>query len=293
MQPEIAFQAESEATDMPTESTTMRSELQQRAQGTLLQYAFFRWESAVIIAITILLTFLLPRPFFFWPRFGWPLLGLIALFILVYSSLTDAEANAQILLSAFQHQFDTRAIKDQGLRANVNSALEYQRRIETQIRQQSNGVIRDRLEDTAGQITDWISNIYQLALRLDAYGGDDLLAREREALPKEIERLLAQRKQERNPQVQEQLDTVIDSKRKHWQSLRELDARMQQAALQLDQSLTALATIYSQVQLIDASSIGSGRAERLQSDIQEQVARLNDLVASINDVYNFSTKGLG
>lgn len=278
---------------MPTQTTTMRSELQQRAQSTLLQYAFFRWESAMIIAITILLTFLLPRPFFFWPRFGWPLLGLIALFILVYSSLTDAEANAQILLSVFQDQFDAHAVQDQGLRAKVNSALEYQRRIETQIRQQRNGVIRDRLEDTAGQITDWISNIYQLALRLDAYGGDDLLTREREALPKEIERLLAQRERERNPKVQEQLDSVIDGKRKHWQSLRELDARMQQAALQLDQSLTALATIYSQVQLIDASSIGSGRAERLQTDIQEQVARLNDLVAGINDVYNYSTKGLG
>jgi hypothetical protein len=45
--------------------------------------------------------------------------------------------------------------------------------------------------------------------------------------------------------------------------------------------------------LIDAQSIGSGRAERLQADIQEQVARLNDLVSSINDVYNHNTKGLG
>ena len=68
---------------------------------------------------------------------------------------------------------------------------------------------------------------------------------------------------------------------------------MKEASLQLDQSLTALATIYSQVQLIDAQSIGSGRAERLQADIQEQVARLNDLVDSINDVYNYNTKGTG
>jgi uncharacterized protein YoxC len=68
---------------------------------------------------------------------------------------------------------------------------------------------------------------------------------------------------------------------------------MRQASLQLDNSLTALATVYSQVHLIDAQSIGSGRAERLQADIQEQVASLNDLVSSINDVYDYSTKGLG
>ena len=273
--------------------TTIRSELQQKAQSTLIQYAIFRVESAIIIALTLVLTFLYPRPFPWWPRFGWVLLGIVALGVLIYSSLTDAEANAQVLLNMFQEQFNPRNITDKNLRTKVESALEYQRRIETQIRQQNSGLIRDRLEDTAGQITAWLSNIYQLALRLDTYNRDDLLERERATLPTEIDQLLAQRRSESNPRVQEQLDNVIASKRNHWQSLRDLDARMKQASLQLDQSLTALATIYSQVQLIDAQSVDSGRAERLQADIQEQVARLNDLVSSLNDVYNYNTKGTG
>jgi hypothetical protein len=273
--------------------TTIRSELQQKAQSALIQYALFRWESAVVVALTLVLSFLFPRPFYWWPRLGWPLLGAIALLVIVYSSLTDADSNARVLLTLFQQQFNPRAIASKDLRSQVESALEYQRRIETQVRQQPAGIIRDRLEATAGQLTDWLSNIYQLALRLDAYQRDDLLAREREALPKEIERLVAQRKQEGSATVQQQLDEVLAGKRNHWQALRDLDARMKQAQLQLDQSLTALATIYSQVQLIDAQSIGSGRAERLQADIREQVARLNDLVSSINDVYNYNTKGLG
>ncbi len=171
--------------------------------------------------------------------------------------------------------------------------MEYQRRIESQIRQQKPGPIRDRLEDTASRITDWIGNIHALALRLAAVRSDDLLAREREMLPKEISRLEARRKLESNPAVQKQLDDVMQSKQRQWQSLAELDARMQRASLQLDQSLTALATVYSQIHLVDAQSVGSGRAERLQADIMEQIARLNDLVSSINDVYDFSTKGLG
>ena len=68
---------------------------------------------------------------------------------------------------------------------------------------------------------------------------------------------------------------------------------MKQAALQLEQSLTALGTVYSQVQLIDAREQDSSQAERLQQDIQEQVARLNDLVSSINEVYNYNTRGIG
>jgi hypothetical protein len=273
--------------------TTIRSELQQKAQGTLIQYAIFRVESAVIIALVLVLTFVYPRPFVWWPRFGWLLLGLVALGVIIYSSLTDAEANAEILLNIFQEQFNPRAITDKDLRSKVESALEYQRRIETQIRQQSSGLIRDRLNDTAGQITAWLSSIYQIALRLDTYRRDDLIDRERAMLPKEIDQLMAQRRNESNPKVQEQLDNVLTSKRNHWSAIRDLDARMKEAALQLDQSVTSLATIYSQVQLIDAQSIGSGSAERLQADIREQVARLNDLVSSINDVYNHNQKGLG
>jgi hypothetical protein len=91
--------------------------------------------------------------------------------------------------------------------------------------------------------------------------------------------------------VQQQLDQVIRSKGEHWQTLRALDARMKQAALQMEQSLTALATIYSQVRLVDAESIASGGAERIQNDIQEQVARMNDLLASLNEVYEFNRAG--
>ena len=57
-------------------------------------------------------------------------------------------------------------------------------------------------------------------------------------------------------------------------------------------SLTALATAYSQIHLVDAERWQRRALKRLQADIMEQIARLNDLVSSINDVYDFSTKGL-
>ena len=157
--------------------TTVRSELQKQAFSATIQYALFRWESAVVIALTIVLSVLFRRPFVWWPPFGWLLIGLIGLGAIVYSSLTDAETNARVLLKLFQEQFDPREINDKELRQSIENALEYQRRIEVLIRRQRPGVMRDRLEDTANQISQWIANIYQLALRLDAYRADDLLAR--------------------------------------------------------------------------------------------------------------------
>lgn len=267
----------------------IRSEVQKQARNNILQYAVFRWESAAVIALTLIVYFLAPGPLGL-PRELWLVLGLVAFGLVIYSSVSDAESNARVLLDLYQEKFDPKKVKDKALRKEVEEALEYQRRIEMQVRKQQAGLIRDRLEDAANQLSEWVSNIYQLALRLDSYQADDLLARERNDLPQELQRLTAQRQREQNPAVQGQLDQVIASKSTQWQTLRQLDARMQQAQLQMDQSLTALATVYGQVQLLNAEAINSGRAERLRSDIQEQVKRLDDLVASLNEVYDYGTQ---
>lgn len=68
---------------------------------------------------------------------------------------------------------------------------------------------------------------------------------------------------------------------------------MKQAELQLAQSLAAMATINSQVQLIEAQDAEGGRSQRIQAGIQEEIARLNDLVTSINEVYDYHTPGIG
>lgn len=270
-----------------------RTELQKQAQNLLLQYAFFRWENAVVIAGTLLLSVLLPRPFPGWPIWGWLLLGLLGVAAIVYSSLTDADANARILLQLMQEQFNPRAIRDPDLRKSVENALEYQRRIEDLIRGQRPGIMRDRLEETATQLSDWVSNVYKLAQRLDAYKQDGLLRRERESVPQEVENLKARIERESDPALRRQVTEVLAGKQQHLQALHALEGRMSQARLQMEQSLTALATIYSQVRLVDAQDISSGRAERLRADIQEQVDRLNDLVTSINEVYDYHSEGLG
>ena len=273
--------------------STKRSDLQKEAQSLLFQYAFFRWENAVVIAGALVLTFLYRRPIPAWPAWGWVALGVIGVAVIVYSSLTDAQANAKILTDLMQQEFNPKEIRDEKLRQDVEKGMEYQRRIEQLIQSQRPGILRDRLEDTAGQLTDWVANIFALAKRLDAYKQDGLLARERATVPKEVETLEARLKLEGNEQIRKQMAEVLAGKRTQLEALQALHNRMHQAQLQMDQSLTALATVYSQVRLVDAQDIASGQTERLRSDIQDQVKRLNDLVASINDVYNYKTEGLG
>lgn len=271
--------------------THIRSEIEKEAQGALIQYAFFRWENAVILGASILLAFFQSQGNFFqvipWQWWGWLVLGGIGVAAIFISSLTDAETNAKVLLTLFQEQFNPRKIQNPALREEVERALEYQWRIEAHIGKQGSGVLRDRLEDTANQLADWVAHIYQLAMRLDAYRHDPLLPQERETVPEELQSLRARVQYEKNSEVRQQLGELIERKRQQWESLQALDARMKQAELRLEESLTSLATVYSQVQLISAQDVDSGRSERLRQDINEQVSRLDDLVDSLNEVYDY------
>ena len=127
----------------------------------------------------------------------------------------------------------------------------------------------------------------RLARRIDAYRGDDIIRRDREAVPKEIKELTARLNLERNPQVREQMSATLASKQQLAANLQDLADRMERADLQLDHSLAALGTVYSQTLLVGSSDVDSSRAERLREDIRGEVAALQDLVDSLNEVYSY------
>ncbi len=268
--------------------------LPEKSRSLVLQYALFRWENAVVLAIALLLSVFGP----FDPQLDaivWPIFGLLGMGAITLSSLTNPKSNAELLLKVFQAQFDLGRIKLAELRQEVQQALEYQRRIEAQVRHRGGdaSVLWDRPEDAANQIEDWITNVYQLARRVDAYRRDSLLKQELDSVPKQLESLRARRQREANPVFQREIEQVIESKQKQLRAMEALDTRMKQAEFQLEQSLAALATVDSQVQLIDTHAADRGRSERLRSDIKEQVDRLNDLVVSINEVYEIPTPAGG
>jgi hypothetical protein len=104
-------------------------------------------------------------------------------------------------------------------------------------------------------------------------------------LPKEIEKLNKRRKIEIDSALLEEFDQLVESKQKHLGTLLNLRTRMKQAELQLQHSLSSLATVDSQIRLIAAQDIDRSRSDGLRAEIQEQVNRLSDLIDSISEVY--------
>jgi chromosome segregation ATPase len=262
-----------------------RQQIERQARQAIIQYALFRWESALIVAGAILLSFFLPQPFPGWPIWGWAALALLAEALIIYTSLTDPETNARVVAELFRQRYNPRAVRDKKLREEIEKALAYHERVERLVQQQRGGVLRDRLADTTQQLGDWLENIFQLAHKLDVYQADAIIARDRQTVPEDIRRLQARLQQERDPSVQAQLQAALHARQAQWESLEALDNTMDRARYQLESTISALGTIYSQVQLIGAREIDSDRAQRLRADIANQVAALQDIVQTINEMY--------
>ncbi len=261
-----------------------RESLEARVGKAIIQESFFRWESAAVISLALLLTVFGPDII---PAWTWILGGLAAEGALVYSSLTDPEFGRQVAASLLQKEFKPERLKAKKLQQQMNQALDYRSRIVKSIRERESSVLRDELSQTASQVDEWLENIYDLAQRIDRYQTEQqILSRDRNVAELRISELESQIAAESSSQVREQLELTLSAKRRQLETINTLDDTIERAELQLENTLTNLATIYSQTMLVDAKDIDSGRAQRLRHEIAEEVTELHDVLLAMDEVYS-------
>ena len=273
-------------------SESIRERLEKDVGKALLKNAVFRLESAMVVAGAILATVFLPDAIPMIPWFIWPIAGIIGEVAIIISTLTDKGEQQKALDSLFREKYTFAGIRDRGLQLKLREADEYRKRIESVMNQHREGVLRDRLKRTTDQVYDWVANMAALARRLDAYKSDAILRRDLEQVPKEVDRLKARLQKEPDPRVRAQIEQTLASNREQVEALSELRGRMTRADLQMDHSLAALGTVYSQLLLIGTNEVDSDRADRLRDDIRGEVLALQDIVDSLNEVYSSSSTDL-
>jgi len=271
-------------------------ELRSRALQAMLSHAFFRWESAVTIAIFFIvlpaLTLLLGPSWIPWlPWWVWLLAGAVAETAIVWASLFDEATAARVVADMFRRQFDPRTLRRANLRDRVEKALEYRVHIEEVVQRTQKGVLREHLMETARQITTWIEQVYLLAQRLDAYESDPVLEQDLRSVPLAIKNFRKRLETEDDEAVRAQLQETIASKEAQWANLQRLQNTMEKAEYQLENTLAAMGTVYAQLQLMGAKDVDSGRAQRLREDISEQVAALQDVLETMDEVYSGRLSG--
>ncbi|MBE2220727.1 MAG: hypothetical protein IAF02_04260 [Anaerolineae bacterium] len=264
----------------------IRTELEKKVLKAHVENAFFRWESAVTIAATLLsmVGFALA---------GNPsasavslLVGSIIEGVIVASSLTDKELKRKVENELTRRKFDIKKIEDKHLQAQFLQAQDYQKRIEIAIDEQSDSLLKDELIQTSVQMDDWLDNIYNLAEKISRYRRrQERITLDKNQAWRRIKELQTKYEFEGDPAIKNQVDTTIKALQQQYNILDSVENTMQRAELQLENSLAQLGTIYSQAILVDAKDIDSSRARRLRQEISEEVTELNDVLLAMDEVY--------
>jgi tetratricopeptide (TPR) repeat protein len=265
--------------------SNFQQELEQKATRAILTRSIYRWESAAIIALTLILFALVPEPLPFWQRWFWLVLGALGEIGLVWSSLKDPAFRAKAVAEMFHEKFKAREIKSQALRARVEKALEYRDRIDEVIAKGRESVLRDHMADVSQGITDWMESVFRLARRLDAYLDDKMIRQDLQSVEPAIENLKKRLALEDDDMVKRQISQAIAQRQIQRDNLRKLENVMEQAEFQLESTITAMGTVYSQIMILGSRDVASGRAQRLQQDVADQVQALQDIVQTVDEVY--------
>jgi dihydroneopterin aldolase len=265
----------------------MKEQMRDRAWQTILSRAFFSVESAVIIALSIVLFGLGYQPFGWWQAKYWLVFGLLAEALYLGVTVTDPKAAQRAVDAMLSERFDPGDIRNPLARERLKRALEYRRLIE-EAAQRHTGAMRTSIEATASEINAWIEQIYTLAQRMDVFEENEVISRDRRMVPYDLQNLRRRLESEQAPAVRVELEEAIQTKEAQLNNLRSLENSVKRADIQLDHTLSALGTVYAQVQLIDTKGeVDSSRTQRLQSEIHEEITSLQDIISAIDEVQSY------
>jgi len=264
----------------------MKDDMRDRAWKAIFSSAFFSVESALIIALSLILFGVGFAPFEAWQAWYWLVFGALAEALYLGVTVSDPDANRKIVGQLLSDRFDPDDVRNPAARDRLKRAIEYHRLI-TEAAARFGGPTRRSIDATASQISDWVEQIYRLALRLDSFEENPIINRDRRMVPHDLKDLQRRLARETDPGVRAELEEAIQTKETQLANLRSLENNIKRADIQLDHTLAALGTVYAQVQLIDARDVDSARAQRLQSEIRDEVLSLSDTIAAIDEVQSY------
>jgi uncharacterized protein YoxC len=115
-----------------------------------------------------------------------------------------------------------------------------------------------------------------------------VIERDLKNVPAAIESYQQKLEEETDPDVRRQLEKTIADNERQLQTLQNLENNIEKASYQLDSTISALGTIYSQLLLVGSKDESGTKINRLQDEISEQVYRLEDLTEAMDEVYQSS-----
>lgn len=255
----------------------------------LLLNAMTRPLSGAVVAITVVIG-LLVNPWFF-------LVGGAFYAFLVWSTLQDAQESKQVLNEVLYpertRKFDLNKLQG-GYRQSLQRALETRKKIETAVAETDDPGIRRALTDSTDNLGELTGTIYDLALKaqsvqtaLQDYRVDT------SSINADILRLENLVRNTTDTFAKSQYQATLDGKRQQLQNYSDTTGAINRWHAQLDNALSTLDTILSQVLRIRSSEVLSlsSATDEVSTSLREQVEQLKATSDALDTVYGLSSAG--
>jgi hypothetical protein len=178
---------------------------------------------------------------------------------------------------------DDHIISEEQLQAYLDQARAYKAQIDRAIKQTVGTSDASHLTKLQGQIDTWTEAINELVQRLNSLRADQVIRRDLSTVPKAIADLEKRVANETDAATKTQLERVLANRRKQLASLQELQNMIKRAEIQIENTLSMLGTIYSQI-LTGQSTSHVADYGRLSTDVDEEVRLLQDHLEALREV---------
>lgn len=167
--------------------------------------------------------------------------------------------------------------------SRLNQARAYKREIDHLVETTTDPLRKDKLHQLSADVDNWMKTVEEMSQRIDGFKGNQVIQHDLATVPESIKKLTAQLNEETDPHVKEILERTLAARADQMASLQKLQSLMRQAEVQLENSIAALGTIYSQA-LATQSTTRVADYSHLSSELEEQSKLLRDQLEALEEV---------
>lgn len=269
---------------MTNDPRNVREDLRQKGLTQMLTSAVTSWESAVLIAFSLIMAAVNVQLFPGMQSWMWLAFGAVAEIVYIIARMNDPIANQQAVSQMFMEQYDWRDIRNTFARDKVRKAYEYKQNIDNYVSKQV-GAMRESLSQTATAVNDWVALIWRLAKGIDQFESNDVVNRDRMQARTQLDNLQRRLRAETDEGVRHELEDAIRAQTQLVDSLKQIESNTKRSEIRMEKTVSQLSNIYTQMQLISSRQLDNSSARRIQDSIREEINELADIVSAMDDVY--------
>jgi len=261
---------------MPDDNT--RSDI----STAIFQRAFLRWENAVLFSASVLMAVFLP-----WPYALLALIPLIGVGVMVWMGIHETQVQAEAMREMLYTTFDPRPLRSKRVRAICIATLEMRREIDTAYQRLNSEALRLQVGGVVDRLNPWMEYVYKLSTTVDHYDTNAFLDKDPQKISADIAAIQRGITAHTSERVVKEKKALIEAKQQRLEAAQNLADRIEEAYLQMQQSLENLKAIYTQIgMVITTSSLDGFDSRSIEKELDEQVLRMGDLLDGLESTYN-------